>query len=140
MQTSFYQQNYTSYDVHTDLTLWKVNRRFSDFIWLRDTLTKFYPGIYCPPIPEKKAGPARFEEKFVEKRRLFLTQFINDLAKIELYKSSEVLIDFLSTKDRNRFEREKENFDSKNEPTLLEENWSFNGTANLMEDSKKIDN
>jgi len=140
VQTSFYQQNYTSYDVHTDLTLWKVNRRFSDFIWLRNTLTKFYPGVYCPPIPEKKAGPARFEEKFVEKRRLFLTQFINDLTKIEIYKSSEVLIDFLSTKDRNRFEREKENFDSKNEPALLEDNWSFNGQVNLMEDSKKIDN
>ena len=126
--------------MHTDLTLWKVNRRFSDFIWLRNTLTKFYPGIYCPPIPEKKAGPARFEDKFIEKRRLFLTQFINDLTKIEIYKSSEVLIDFLSTKDRNRFEREKENFDSKNEPALLEDNWSFTGQVNLMEDSKKIDN
>ena len=51
---------------------------------------KLYPGIYCPPIPDKKAGPARLEDKFIEKRRLFLTQFINDLAKIEIFKASEV--------------------------------------------------
>ena len=140
IKTSFYQQNYTCYEVYTDLTLWKVNRRYSDFIWLRDTLMKLYPGIYCPPIPEKKAGPARLEEKFIEKRRIFLTQFINDLAKKEIFKSSEVLIDFLSIQDRNRFERRKENYNSMNAPTLLEDNLTFSGNAYLMEDSKKLDN
>ena len=140
VQTSFYQQNYTCYEICTDLTLWKVYRRYSDFIWLRETLMRLYPGIYCPPIPEKKAGPSRFEDKFIEKRRLFLTQFINDLTKIEIFKSSEVLIDFLSIKDRDRFEKKKEIFNSKNGPILLEDNWSFSGNANLMEDSKKIDN
>ena len=140
VQTSFYQQNYTSYDVATDLTLWKVSRRYSDFIWLRETLMKLYPGIYCPPLPEKKPGPARLEEKFIEKRKLFLTKFINDLVKNEIFKSSEVLIDFLSIQDRNRFETRKEIYNSKKPPVLLEENFSFTGNANLMEDSKKIDN
>ena len=140
IKTSFYQQNYTCYEVYTDLPLWKVYRRYSDFIWLRETLMKLYPGIYCPPIPEKKAGPARFEEKFIEKRRIFLTQFINDLVQKEIFKSSEVLIDFLSVQDRYRFEKRKENYNSKNSPTLLEDIFSFSGEADLMEDSKKIDN
>ena len=140
IKTSFYQQNYTCYEIYTDLPLWKVDRRYSDFIWLRETLMKLYPGIYCPPIPEKKAGPARLEEKFIEKRRIFLTQFINDLAKNEIFKSSDVLIDFLSIRDRKRFDRRKENYNSMNAPTLLEDNFSFSGIAYLMEDSKKLDN
>ena len=140
IKTSFYQQNYISYEIYTNPTIWKVNRRYSDFIWLRDTLMKFYPGIYCPPMPEKKAGPARFEEKFIEKRRAYLTKFINDLAKNEIFKSSEVLIDFLSIQDRDRFEKRKESYNSKNPPILLEENLSFSGYVNLMEDSKKLDN
>lgn len=140
VKTSFYQQNYTNYEIYTDVTLWKVNRRYSDFIWLRENLMKLYPGIYCPPIPDKKAGPARLEDKFIEKRRLFLTQFINDLAKIEIFKSSEVLIDFLSVTNRDRFETKKELINSKNSPTLLGDNSSFTGYVNLMEDSKKIDN
>ena len=140
IKTSFYQQNYISYDVETDITKWKVNRRYSDFIWLRDSLMKFYPGIYCPPIPEKKAGPTRFEAKFIEKRRLFLNKFINDLAKIEIFKSSEILIDFLSIQDRNRFEKTKEIINSKNAPVILNENFSFSGYINLMEDNKKLDN
>jgi hypothetical protein len=140
IKTSFYQQNYTNYEVHTDLTLWKVNRRYSDFIWLRENLIKFYPGIYCPPIPEKKPGPARLEDKFIEKRRLFLTQFINDLARIEIFKSSDVLIDFLSVQDRDRFDRKKEEYNSKKVPILLEDNLSFTGNVNLMEDCDKLDN
>ena len=140
IKTSFYQQNYTCYEINTQPTLWKVLRRYSDFIWLRETIIKLYPGIYCPPIPEKKAGPARLEDKFIEKRRLFLTQFINDLCKIEIFKSSDVLIDFLSIQDRDRFEKIKDNFNSKNAPVLLEDNFSFTGYVNLMEDSKKLDN
>ena len=140
VKTSFYQQNYTNYEVNTDITLWKVNRRYSDFIWLRENLIKLYPGIYCPPLPEKKAGPSRLGDKFIEKRRLFLTQFINDLAKIEIFKSSEVFIDFLSVQDRDRFEQKKEEFNSKKTPSFLGDNLSFTGNVNLMEDSDKLDN
>ena len=140
IKTSFYQQNYTCYEINTDPLLWKVLRRYSDFIWLRETLMKLYPGIYCPPIPEKKAGPARLEDKFIEKRRLFLTQFINDLCKNEIFKSSDALNDFLSIQDRNRFEKIKDIYNSKTAPVLLEDNFSFTGYVNLMEDSKKLDN
>jgi hypothetical protein len=34
---------------------WEVGRRYSDFIWLRNILRKFYPSQIVPPIPNKKA-------------------------------------------------------------------------------------
>ena len=52
----------------------------------------------------------------------------------------DVLNDFLSIQDRNRFEKIKDNYNSKNAPVLLEDNFSFTGYVNLMEDSKKLDN
>merc|ERR1719433_820184 len=33
-----------------------VERRFSDFVWLRDQLRKEKKGIIIPPLPEKKLG------------------------------------------------------------------------------------
>ena len=32
-----------------------VWRRYSDFVWLRNLLVKSFPGIFIPPLPEKKA-------------------------------------------------------------------------------------
>ena len=31
-----------------------VHRRFSDFVWLRNTLAVRYPGVFVPPLPPKK--------------------------------------------------------------------------------------
>ncbi len=30
---------------------WEVKRQHSDFEWLRNTLTKMYPGLVVPPLP-----------------------------------------------------------------------------------------
>lgn len=30
---------------------WEVKRKSQDFDWLRNTLTKFYPGLVVPPLP-----------------------------------------------------------------------------------------
>ena len=135
----FYQQNYINYEISTNITSWKVNRRYSDFLWLRETLKKFYPGVYIPSLIEKKIGPGNFEPKYIEKRIQFLTQFINDVLKNELFKSSDVVIDFLSIISRDNFELKKEFYYSKNGPMSIEENYSIDGTINLLNENKNID-
>ncbi|KAH9271518.1 hypothetical protein BASA83_006373 [Batrachochytrium salamandrivorans] len=52
-----------------------VNRRFRDFLWLYNQLVSKYPGAIIPPVPEKHAI-GRFQEEFVEARRLALERFI----------------------------------------------------------------
>ncbi|KAJ3024346.1 Vacuolar protein sorting-associated protein 5 [Thoreauomyces humboldtii] len=52
-----------------------VNRRFNDFLWLFDKLVAQHPGIIVPPVPEKQTL-GRFQEDFVESRRVGLESFL----------------------------------------------------------------
>ena len=53
-----------------------VVRRFSDFVWLHQHLTKDFPGLLIPPVPEKLVM-GRFGPEFVESRRRALEKFVN---------------------------------------------------------------
>ena len=85
---SYFQSSYIQYEVTTNITNWFVYRRYSDFEWLRLSLRKFYPTIFCPPIPKKKLGSRRFESDFVDKRMKFLNKFINSCSNNEIFKVS----------------------------------------------------
>ena len=54
VETSIFQSNYIIYEIITDVTQWQVTRRYSDFDWLRKTLKRIHPGLYCPPLPQKE--------------------------------------------------------------------------------------
>jgi sorting nexin-1/2 len=56
-----------------------VLRRYSDFLWLYETLSLNNPGVVVPPVPEKSPF-GRFEGTFVEQRRLGLEKCINKMA------------------------------------------------------------
>lgn len=95
------------YTVTTAPLGWEVKRRFSDFEWFRNMITKLYPHVYVrmdnrkvPPIPPKKHS-GRFESKFVEKRRKLLQNFLNSLISSPILKDSTFIIDFLSNTNSN---------------------------------------
>ena len=134
VETSIFKSNYISYEVFTDITQWNVSRRYSDFDWLRQTLKKIHPGLYCPPIPGKKMGSRRFENDFVVKRMKYLNKFLNDIVENEIYKASEVLISFLSINDREQFEFKKKSFDSMKSPERIEDYYTLTGKITLLED------
>ena len=104
VETGFFTSNYITYEVLTTEVNWGVRRRYSDFVWLRDTLCKFYPRMFVPPMPSKKIGSRRFEVDFVEKRMKFLTKFMANVMENETFKASEPLTAFLSMTDRSQFE------------------------------------
>ena len=56
-----------------------VLRRYSDFLWLYETLCANNPGVVVPPVPEKSALN-RFDEQFVRQRRLALEKCIQKIA------------------------------------------------------------
>jgi len=56
-----------------------VLRRFSDFLWLYDALSANNPGVVVPPVPEKNPF-GRFQDTFIEQRRLGLQQCITKIA------------------------------------------------------------
>ena len=101
------------YDISTPKFNWLVNRRYSDFIWLRDCLKNFFPGDILPILPKKKIGNRRFETDFINKRAQGLQNFMNGIIKNEKFKASEVLNIFLSVNDRTLFENQMKNISPK---------------------------
>ncbi|KAH7907478.1 Vps5 C terminal like-domain-containing protein, partial [Hygrophoropsis aurantiaca] len=77
---------YTMYTVHTNTTSsafpkssFSVLRRYSDFLWLYDTLSSNNPGIIVPPVPEKNPF-GRFDDGFVQQRRRELQKCVQKIA------------------------------------------------------------
>ncbi|KAI5120370.1 hypothetical protein M0805_006892 [Coniferiporia weirii] len=77
---------YILYTVHTKTTLpsfnkpsFSVLRRYSDFLWLYETLSMNNPGVIVPPVPEKSSF-GRFDNLFVQQRRLALEKCIQKIA------------------------------------------------------------
>ena len=115
IEGGFFTNSYILYDLETTIdinTKWLVQRRYSDFIWLRESLSKFFPREFIPPIPGKKIGNRRFENDFVSKRMKKLNIFLDKIFENETFKTSEALIIFLSVIDRNRFEENKKEINS----------------------------
>ena len=115
IEGGFFTNNYILYDLETTIdinTKWLVQRRYSDFIWLRESLCKFYPREFIPPMPGKKIGGRRFEIDFVSKRMKKLNIFLEKVLENETLKTSEALIIFLSVVDRGRFEENKKEINS----------------------------
>ena len=108
IEVGFFASSYIIYEIETiiikDKIKFKVTRRYSDFINLRNALQKQFPYYMIPPLPGKKLGLRRFDYDFVMKRMAFLNKFISNLIKIEEFKTSDFLISFLSCQDRNQFE------------------------------------
>lgn len=106
INNSLFSTNYVLYDISTPQFNWLVNRRYSDFIWLKDCLQNLFPGDLLPLLPKKKIGNRRFEQDFLNKRTQGLQKFLNDIVNNEKYKSTEVLSIFLSCNERNIFEQQ----------------------------------
>ena len=132
--TSFFSKNYVLYDISTPQFNWVVNRRYSDFIWLRDCLKSFFPGDALPFLPKKKMGNRRFEQDFINKRTQGLQNFINEVINNEKYKASEVLNIFLSITDRNLFETQMKNISPKSLTRLSVQNiHNFEGKNKIID-------
>ena len=56
-----------------------VLRRYSDFLWLYETLSLNNPGVVVPPVPEKNPF-GRFDDQFVKQRRQALEKCIQKTA------------------------------------------------------------
>lgn len=73
-----------------------VSRRYSDFIWLRNVLIKFYPTFIIPPIPNKKANKRLPRQ--IKKRMRILTYFLNDIVKMPILLNNKYVQGFLTIK------------------------------------------
>ena len=134
MDGGVFGKNYVLYEVHTDPFGWVVLRRFSDFDNLRKLIAKHFPSFYVPPLPNKKMGNRRFDQDFIIKRMKFLNLFINNLVQSESFKSSEILMAFLSYEDRGKFESKFKEYTTQQPSSYVEEYKTLDGKVTISHD------
>lgn len=81
------------------LNVWK---RYSEFDLLRDYLLVTFPSVVLPPLPEKRTTSAwqaavadKTDPEFLERRRIYLEQFMKRLMKISEISQDPILLGFL---------------------------------------------
>jgi hypothetical protein len=133
---------HTVYTVHTitDSPEFKrettVIRRYRDFRWLYAILEQNNPGIIIPPPPEKQAV-GRFDEDFVEARRLALSTMLNKIAKHWVLQRDEDFRIFLESETFTTDIKNKQVSDSKGIMSTIGEAFSFS-SAKFVDTSEKI--
>ncbi|KAJ8600158.1 hypothetical protein CTAYLR_001915 [Chrysophaeum taylorii] len=72
--------------------LFEVQRRFSEFVTLRESLVKRYQGLLIPPIPPKvMSAVSKAESKLVQTRARVLSLFVERLSALPWTADDEVL-------------------------------------------------
>ena len=85
-----------------------VSRRYRDFRWIYHQLLSNHPGRIIPPPPSKNYI-GRFNENFVENRRLLLEKMVNKIAdNPHLYDDPDFII-FLTSNNFVNDSKEREN-------------------------------
>ncbi|KAI9730964.1 MAG: intercellular trafficking and secretion [Claussenomyces sp. TS43310] len=106
------KDSYVSYLVttHTDFPSFQkpvtsVRRRFTDFVFLYNTLCTEYPTCAVPPLPDKHkmeyVTGDRFSQEFMLRRANSLNRFLRRLALHPVLRRSTLLTIFLESQDWN---------------------------------------
>lgn len=78
-----------------------VTRRYKDFRWIYHQLQHSYPGRIIPPPPTKQTYIGRFNENFIENRRLSLEKMLNKISSNPILNQDKDFIIFLTSEDFN---------------------------------------
>ena len=99
------------YSVRTEPKGYLVQRRYNDFVWLRDILKKRYAGLFVPSLPSttsmfgKKqiSGQTDVDGDFVRNRMIQLELFLKQICSIPFLRTDESLKAFLSIQSSKDF-------------------------------------
>ena len=109
-------------------------RRYSDFTWLSGELSREFPGVIVPPLPEKLTV-GRFGDEFVESRRRSLEKFLQRVAAHSELSNSQHFIVFLQAAESGLAEAKNESKSvvkaKSGNPATNAVSW-FEGTVNTL--------
>lgn len=85
-----------------------VSRRYRDFRWIYRQLQNNHPGKIIPPPPSKQTYIGRFNENFVENRRLLLEKMLAKICKVPCLVNDPDFAMFLTSTDFATDSKERE--------------------------------
>ena len=131
-----FSKSFISYTVETFPFNFKTKKRYSDFLWLRNTLSLMYSNCVIPPLC-KKNYVDRFSEALINKRMRSIEKFMNGLLIHPLIKSSQILFDFLSIQNEADFNQKKKKYGKITAPTHIGEIKTLEGDIKISVSKEK---
>ncbi|ORZ33283.1 hypothetical protein BCR44DRAFT_1438670, partial [Catenaria anguillulae PL171] len=138
----------TTRDVLHQNATHSVRRRFTDFVWLHDTLVVEYPAVIVCPLPGKHRleyiTGDRFSAEFVDRRRVSLQRFLSRITRHPLLQKSSSLRRFLTAVDWNLAEIKSSSANEASAtgsggPSTVDRKLAATATASAPSDSALMD-
>lgn len=99
-------KSYIAYQLTPSLNNIQVSRRYKHFDWLHERLVEKFCIVPIPPLPDKQIS-GRYEEQFIERRRLQLQSFVSRVCAHPVLSRSDVWLHFLTCTDAKRWKTGK---------------------------------
>lgn len=99
-------KSYIAYQLVPSFNGVAVSRRYKHFDWLHERLAVKFSMIPVPPLPDKQIS-GRYEEQFIEHRRVQLQEFVDWVCRHPVLSICEVWMHFLTCNDEKRWKTGK---------------------------------
>ena len=119
---------------------YKVQRKYSDFIQLREILSKFFPFNYIPSLPKKSEEYILSKKTNQNKNISHLLKFITNIINKEEFIAFEGVNNFLTIEDYEEYKESVKNLILNKPPSTVCELRSFNGLITLEDISPNYTN
>ncbi|CAD8101533.1 unnamed protein product [Paramecium sonneborni] len=130
--------SYISFKIETKPIGWVVNRRFTDFLKLREILLMTYPCHLIPPIPGKKLK-SQTGAAYLEKRMRIMELFLQNCLYHPLFKTHPLFSDFLEITDDSKLKEKFNQYEKQKGPSKPQEYTMTNGSC-VLEITNELQN
>ena len=126
---SIFSPSYITYKLTTLPFSYEVRRKDADFQFLRKILLRQFPHLIIPPCPPKAQ---KLTPKFVKKREIYYTRFLQAIARCEELKACQFLECFLAEQDVKSFQKAMKEADKAKYGRSVEEFVTYKGQAKVQ--------
>ena len=133
---NLFRKSYITYLIQAPALGLEVRRRFSDFIWLRDTLKRIYINCVIPPII-KKNYLTNLKDSLIQKRMRVIEKFLQEIEEHPLLRNSQIFYDFISIKSEKDFNYKKDAYNKIADTNKVEDIKTLNGEINICINREK---
>lgn len=138
VEGGFFSRAYLTYLITTTPINITTRRRYSDFLWFRETLATIFHTSLLPYIPRhSKVLDAEKGEYRTQKIMKILERFLNYLAQDPIIKYSQIFYDFISIEKEEEFNTKKKTYEKIKTPVNLQHMKSYNGDIHVEVNPEK---